>query len=319
MNKDLKKRKMYNPLVSVIIPNYCHAKYLDQRIQSVLGQTYQNFEVIILDDCSPDNSASQLVIEKYRDDPHVSHIIYNEQNSGSTFKQWNKGFDSAIGEYCWIAESDDFCDNDLLGKLVEQTQKYENVSIVACNSQFVDENGKLLSPILKKDDTITLFKGIDFIRCKMMHGNGIYNASSAIFKREYALQIDSQYMNYVAAGDRLFWIELAEMGNVVFLSSPKNYFRQHQNKVSPQKQRNGTTSREDYKIVRYLEKKGYIFFSEHFIVRDKYLTDIKSSEFDSEYIKRSLVRLWTYNGFMPQRLMRWLLNIYFKIKNKYID
>ena len=45
---------MTAPLVSVIIPNYCHAQYLDQRIQSVLAQTYHNFEVIILDDCSPD-------------------------------------------------------------------------------------------------------------------------------------------------------------------------------------------------------------------------------------------------------------------------
>lgn len=305
---------MYSPLVSVIIPNYCHAKFLDQRIQSVLGQTYRNFEVIILDDCSPDNGASHAVIEKYRDNPHISHIIYNEQNSGSTFIQWNKGFNIAAGEYCWIAESDDFCDNDLLNKLVEQTQKYDNISIVACNSQFVDEKGNLLPPILKDDDSITFFYGIDFIRCKMMFGNGICNASSAIFKREYALQIDSQYMNYVAAGDRLFWIELAEMGNVAFWDAPKNYFRQHQNKVSPQKQKNGTTSKEDYKIVRYMEKKGYICFSEHFIVRDKYLTNVKNAEFDSEYTRKSLVRLWTYNGFIPHKLMTFLLNLYFKLK-----
>lgn len=305
---------MYNPLVSVIIPNYCHAQYLDQRIQSVLEQTYQNFEVIILDDCSPDNGTSKSVIEKYRDNPHVRHIVYNNHNSGSTFIQWNKGFNLAIGEYCWIAESDDFCDNDLLYKLVEQTQKFENISIVACNSQFVDEKGERMPPILKENDTIAIFKGIDFIRCKMMLGNGICNASSAIFKREYALQIDSQYMNYEAAGDRLFWIELAEMGNVAFLYAPKNYFRQHQNKVSPQKQRNGTTSKEDYQIVRYMEKKGYICFSEHFIVRDKYLTDLKNTKFDSECIKKCLVSLWTYNGFIPHKLMTFLLNLYFKLK-----
>ena len=109
---------MANPLVSVIIPNYCHAKYLDQRIQSVLNQTYPNFEVIILDDCSPDDGASRAVIEKYRFDPHVTHIIYNETNSGSTFKQWNKGFSLAEGELVWIAESDDFCEDMLLEKCI---------------------------------------------------------------------------------------------------------------------------------------------------------------------------------------------------------
>ena len=88
--------------VSVIIPNYNHAKYLNQRIDSVLNQTYQNFEVIILDDCSPDNS--KQVIEAYRGHPKISTIVYNEQNSGTTFKQWDKGLQLAKGEWVWIAD-----------------------------------------------------------------------------------------------------------------------------------------------------------------------------------------------------------------------
>ena len=94
--------------VSIIVPNYNHEKYLDERIQSILNQTYQDFEIIILDDCSTDNS--KFVIEKFRNNEHVSHIVYNEQNSGSTFKQWERGFELAKGELIWIAESDDSCD-----------------------------------------------------------------------------------------------------------------------------------------------------------------------------------------------------------------
>lgn len=91
--------------VSVIIPNYCHARFLNQRIDSVLNQTYSDYEVIILDDCSTDNSRE--IIESYRNHPKISHIVYNEKNSGSTFIQWEKGFELARGEYIWIAESDD--------------------------------------------------------------------------------------------------------------------------------------------------------------------------------------------------------------------
>ncbi|ENV48656.1 hypothetical protein P255_00165 [Acinetobacter brisouii CIP 110357] len=73
--------------VSVIIPNYNHHKFLHARLDSILKQTYQNFEIIILDDCSTDESRD--IIELYRNHPKVSHIIYNTKNSGSSFIQWN--------------------------------------------------------------------------------------------------------------------------------------------------------------------------------------------------------------------------------------
>ena len=95
---------MYTPLVSVIVPNYNHAQYLEKRIDTVLNQTYQNIEVIILDDKSKDNSIE--VIEQYRNHPKVAQIILNEQNTGSPFKQWDKGISAANGELIWIAESD---------------------------------------------------------------------------------------------------------------------------------------------------------------------------------------------------------------------
>jgi glycosyltransferase involved in cell wall biosynthesis len=91
-----------NAKVSVVVPNYNHARFLRKRVDSILGQTFQDFELILLDDCSTDDSRS--VLSKYADDPRV-RIEFNEVNSGSTFKQWNKGVWLAHGEYVWIAES----------------------------------------------------------------------------------------------------------------------------------------------------------------------------------------------------------------------
>ena len=130
---------MDNYLVSVIIPNFNHARYLDERIQTVLDQTYQNFELIILDDCSTDNSKE--IIEKYRHNPHVSHILYNEHNSGKIFSQWQKGIDKAKGELIWIAESDDKCRPELLEKLVSEFQNNMNLVVAFCKTVFFSDNG----------------------------------------------------------------------------------------------------------------------------------------------------------------------------------
>src|SRR4030095_7296186 len=103
------------PTVSVIIPNYNHARYLRKRIDSVLGQTYQDFEVVLLDDCSTDNSREILL--SYAGDRRVT-VEFNAENSGSVFKQWNKGVQMARGRYIWIAESDDYADVRLLARMV---------------------------------------------------------------------------------------------------------------------------------------------------------------------------------------------------------
>ena len=94
--------------VSVIVPNYNYEQYLPERIDSILNQTYTDFELILLDDASTDGSAT--LIEKYKDNPHVSHVVINEENSGSPFRQWMKGIVLARGEWVWIAEADDLCE-----------------------------------------------------------------------------------------------------------------------------------------------------------------------------------------------------------------
>ena len=73
------------PTVSVIVPNYNHAAYLRERLDSILNQTFQDFELILLDDCSTD--ASLLMLRDYATHPRVSQLVVNEKNTGSTFAQ----------------------------------------------------------------------------------------------------------------------------------------------------------------------------------------------------------------------------------------
>jgi glycosyltransferase involved in cell wall biosynthesis len=117
--------------VSVIIPNYNHARFLPRWIESVLRQTFPDFALILLDECSTDDSRS--ILSKYADDPRV-RIEFSEVNSGSPFKQWNKGVGFARGEYIWIAESDDYADLKFLERLSAALRAEPTTAFAYCRS-----------------------------------------------------------------------------------------------------------------------------------------------------------------------------------------
>ncbi|MFN8437139.1 MAG: glycosyltransferase family A protein [Cytophagales bacterium] len=219
-------------MVSVIIPNYNHAKYLKQRIDSVLNQTYQDFEVIILDDCSTDNSRE--VIESYRGQEKISHIVYNEQNSGSTFKQWDKGFTLAKGEYIWIAESDDVAELDFLKTCLISLQKDEQLSMVSVNSQIIDAEGKVLQNgyglkcyEFEGSQDYHIHNGLNLIEAYMIHNNVISNASGVLFRKDIAMSLDQCFKSYKLNGDWLFWMLLMKDHKVALTRTVHNKFRKH--------------------------------------------------------------------------------------------
>lgn len=207
------------PLVSIIIPNYNHADYLEERITSILNQTYTNYEIIILDDKSTDNSIE--IINKFRDNSHINNIIINEKNSGSPFKQWFKGISLAKGDLIWIAECDDSCELCMLERLVDTYIKY-NCVYAFTRSMVIDSKGTrqyISQRHFKKDIHLS---GHEFIRKFLCISNTVRNASSVIFSKKAALSINKDVMTYHESGDWIFWIEMARLGNVAVISSPLN-------------------------------------------------------------------------------------------------
>ena len=129
-NIEYKKMNSSSPKISIIVPNYNYAYFLDKRIESILKQTYTDYEIILLDDASSDDSVK--VLEKYKNNPHVSQIVVNEQNTGSPFKQWMKGILLAKGEWIWIAEADDLCEPTFLETCMHYIKTESNIAI--CNT-----------------------------------------------------------------------------------------------------------------------------------------------------------------------------------------
>ena len=279
---------MINPLVSVIIPNYNHARYLDERIQSVLNQTYQNFEVIILDDKSTDNSVE--VINKYKDNPHITNIVVNKENSGSTFKQWHKGFELAKGDLIWIAESDDKCEKELLSTLIEFFEKDPDCVLAYTESIMFKDDGTQLNSYQKKNSE--MLTGHDFISTRMSWTCAIVNASSALFRKSVAMSIDKQYTEFHGAGDRLFWIEIAEYGNVGIDYHPLNFFRIHDNNSTKRHYDEGINQKEDLKILNYIKEKNYITTNQYQTIKRNYARwNIYSMRLSPKY-RKEVSRLW---------------------------
>lgn len=212
--------------VSVIIPNYNHAQFLNKRIDSVLNQTYQNYEIIILDDCSTDNSRE--VIEKYRNHDKVVEVCYNNFNCGSTFKQWLKGISLSKGELIWIAESDDYAEPDFLQVAVEGFRKTSAVSLSYTSSNVVDEFGKC-TDIMKRSDIeeggIYVNNGREEVRRKLTYGTLIPNASAVVFKKSSLSCVNESFATLKMCGDWQFWIDVVYMGDIVYTNKPLNNFR----------------------------------------------------------------------------------------------
>lgn len=273
------------PLVSAIIPNYNHAAYLDERIQSVLNQSYPNFEVIILDDCSTDNSRE--IIEQYRNHPKVKKIIYNEVNGGSVFRQWKKGVEAASGKYIWMAESDDYCEASLLQTLVAGLEAHANCTIAYCQSIVIDmqENIMWQSFYKQLSDTIP---GSEFIPRFLSTQCAIFNASMALFRREYFFKVNEEFLEFKFSGDWYFWIELCKMGDVFISGRTLNYFRNHSGDVTTRAVKSGQNYLEAARILtrsynqKLIPKKVYwkAFKKQHrqyWMTRDQYAGPLQAT------------------------------------------
>ncbi len=239
--ESVQKKSMYvlptdGPLVSVIVPNYNHADYLDERISTIVNQTYQNIEVLLMDDCSPDESRS--VLEKWAAKDDRLEVLFNEKNSGSPFAQWARGSAWAKGKYLWIAESDDACALDMLALHVDALERNEKAVMAYSHSHLVDEEGGFLRDF--KEDYGFIFGDAsrwksDFtvdgkveVARSIIFSNTVPNASGVLFRKSVFDQVGAPETSWRLNGDWLFYARLLQHGELQFFATARNYFRFHE-------------------------------------------------------------------------------------------
>jgi O-antigen biosynthesis protein len=228
--------KDYLPLVSIIVPNFNHAAFLPLRLDSIYSQSYQNFEVILLDDSSTDNSHE--VLSGYKSThPKNTTLLVNEENSGGVFHQWSKGLALAKGEIIWIAESDDWCSENFLETLIPYFQN-EAVQLAYCRTVFMDASGSQaqwsineylhdIDPDRWTGQILETAKNIvaDAFAIK----NIIPNVSSAIFRNPGSLELlrDEKWKEMQICGDWIFYLHLIRGGVLAYSPNACNYYRIH--------------------------------------------------------------------------------------------
>ncbi|MGB7947215.1 MAG: glycosyltransferase [Candidatus Binatia bacterium] len=229
---DLKRRGGSAPKVSVIVPNYNHAPYLSQRLDSILNQTFRDFEVIVLDDASSDKSRE--IIQTYADHPAV-RCLFNETRNGSAFRQWKKGLENARGEYIWFAESDDCASPHFLSKLLPILENDWSLGLVYCQSYLVDPSSRVRGDAIQWTDDLDpsrwksnfINNGRAEIKNYLSKKNTIPNASAVLIRARVLRSIDELDAGYTLCGDWLLWVKILLQSNVGYVAEKLNYWRQH--------------------------------------------------------------------------------------------
>src|SRR5664280_292038 len=175
---------MMNPKVSVCIPTYNYAKYLPETIESVLSQTFTDYELIIIDDCSTDHT-KDIGLYYASNDKRISFSV-NSSNIGMV-KNWNLCLSVAKGDYIRYVFGDDLLiHKDAIAKMVDILDSNNDIALVSSSRKVIDENSNE-KKILSHFRNITAAKGTAIInKCLSEQKNLIGEPSVVMFRRNNA-------------------------------------------------------------------------------------------------------------------------------------
>lgn len=235
----------HNKKVSVIIPNYNYKRYIARRIDSVLRQTYPIYELIILDDCSSDDSVK--IIKKKIMGVQAKHpeiiikIVENKKNSGKAINQWMKGFSQATGDYVWIAEADDLCSRRFLEEVMKGFDD-PKVVLSYTESMIINSYGLMIAPSFRWsrdkektghyknsyiEDGKKEIEEIMAIRCT------VPNVSAVVFKNDKKyLEYLNDALRFSQVGDWYFYTMILGDGRISYNKKSLNRFRIHKGSVT---------------------------------------------------------------------------------------
>lgn len=224
-----------NVVVSIIMPAYNAEKFINEAVDSVLSQTYKDWELIIINDASSDNTGE--IVDKY-DDNRI-RVFHLSKNSGVSFSR-NYGISQAVGKYIAFLDSDDVWKKNKLEEQVRIVRKNDNIGLVFTGSGFIDENSKKYSYILNVPKTITYR---DLLK------QNIISCSSVLIQKEhilkYKMEHDFMHEDYAS------WLQMAKNNiRIVGINKPLLLYRISRNSKSSNKIKAAKMNWNVYRFMR---------------------------------------------------------------------
>ena len=285
--QSLNKKENFNPKVSVIIPAYNASDYLADAIDSALAQTYQNIEIIVVNDGSTDNGATRKIAESYG-----NKIKYYEKENGGVSSALNYGIQKMTGQYfAWLSH-DDLMDKDHIEKLVDFVSYKENeYKIPYSNFKIIDENG-----LLKINETIIAQLNCSDYKTSITHNyysllKGEINGGSVLIPKEAFTSYGLFDETLRISQERDMWNRLMKKYKFINIPFDTASIRQHSKQVTNQSKKViEETNQKNLEIIKNLpediklnlESDMYSFYKklEHFY----YLNN-------NEYMKNEMKKL----------------------------
>jgi len=227
--------------ISVAVPAYNYARFMERRLASVFAQTCPVAEVIVLDDASTDDSVA-VARRTAEDWGRDIRLVTGTRNSGSPFRQWRRAAAMAESEWLWIAEADDEAEPTLLAALAALVRKVPDLDLVFCDSRSIDADGQPVWPSYRayyaQSGAAALagggvFPAREFARRFLAERNLILNVSAVLWRRAALLaaldRCGADLDLYGLAGDWRLYLEVlaASTGQVGMVADPLNVHRRH--------------------------------------------------------------------------------------------
>jgi glycosyltransferase involved in cell wall biosynthesis len=234
---------MPNPKVSVLIPAYNYAQYLPDAIESVLSQTFTDFELIVVDNCSTDNTED--VVNNYAQNDARVTFIRNKENIGM-YRNYNQALLYASGDYIKFLNADDKFEPTLLEKFVDVLDNEPTISVVTSHRQYFDSKTDILkTPFIGTIDAETA------ILSSLKKYNWIGEPTTVMFRREN-LNLGLFDISLLMFADQDMWLRHLRVGNLHIIDEVLSFFRIHKDQ--------GTihlTSNEDKRLFNRLQYAEY--------------------------------------------------------------